>query len=166
MFEYFPVPVSYIHIVVQLKEVVPLHAWVLWLIAGGVLVIAEMTTLTFYLLWLGIGALAAVPAAMFVPGSWALQVAVAVVVAVLLTFFTKPLTRRVREARGFRDAIDELVGKQGFVVEDIPEGRHGIVKVGSEIWSATSEEALPQGTQVIVVNRGNAVIEVEKWRSV
>jgi membrane protein implicated in regulation of membrane protease activity len=141
-------------------------AWVIWLIAGAVLVIAEMATLTFYLLWLGIGALTAVPVALLVPESWALQVIVAAVVAVLLTVFTKPLTGRVREARGFRDAIDELVGKQGYVVEDIGEGRHGIVKVGNEMWSATSDEALPQATQVIVVNRGNTVIHVEKWRSV
>jgi membrane protein implicated in regulation of membrane protease activity len=140
------------------------HAWVIWVIVGTILIIAEMATLTFYLLCLGAGALAGAVAAMVWPDAWAVQVILAAVVALLLTFFSKPLTKRVRAGRGFRDAIDELVGKQGTVMEEIPVGKPGVVKVAGEMWTATAADAIPAGTPVIVVNRGNTVIEVEKWR--
>jgi len=31
-------------------------AWVIWFIIAGILFIAEMLSITFYMLWLGIGA--------------------------------------------------------------------------------------------------------------
>jgi membrane protein implicated in regulation of membrane protease activity len=84
-------------------------------------------------------------------------------VAIALTVFSKPLTKRIRLSRGFKDAIDDLVGKQGLVTEDIADGKLGIVKIGNETWSASSTETLRKGEQVIVVHRGNAVVQVEKW---
>ncbi|MDF2837437.1 MAG: hypothetical protein K0Q63_3077, partial [Paenibacillus sp.] len=49
------------------------------------------------------------------------------------------------------------------VVEDIRPDTPGIVKVGSETWSATSEESIGKGETVIVVSRGSAFLQVNKW---
>jgi len=136
--------------------------WAIWLIVAGLLLILEMLTLTFYLLWIGIGALAAALVAYLAPESFPLQAAVGCVVALALTFLTKRLVSRLRSSRGFRDAIDDLVGKQGVVVEDVGPGKPGIVKVGTDLWSATASETLHQGEHVVVVQRGNAVLEVRK----
>ncbi|PYI54226.1 NfeD family protein [Paenibacillus flagellatus] len=140
-----------------------MELWALWLIAAGVLVVVEMLTLTFYLLWFGLGALAAAIVAWLMPDAFALQALVGCAVVALLTVFTKPITRRFRPSRGYRDAVDDLVGKQGIVVEEVADGKPGIVKVGSETWSATSNERLVKGEAVIVVRRGSAVLEVQKW---
>ncbi|MBO9608086.1 MAG: NfeD family protein [Paenibacillaceae bacterium] len=137
-----------------------MQLWVIWLIVAGVLLVAEMLTLTFYLLWLGVGALVAAIVALIVPDAFAVQVIVGCAVAVVLTLLSKPLTRRFRGSRGFRDAIDELVGKHGVVVEAIGPDRMGIVKVGSETWSAKSPEPLASGANVIVVSRSSTVLEV------
>jgi len=59
--------------------------------------------------------------------------------------------------------VDELVGKQGIVLEDIAADVPGIVKVGNETWSAVSHEQLLKGEAVRVVSRGSAVLQVEKW---
>jgi inner membrane protein len=136
--------------------------WLIWLIVAGLLVIAEMLTLTFYLLWLGVGALAAMIADFIVPGAWVTEVVVGCVVALLLTVFTKPLTRKLVKARGFKDAVDVLVGKEGTVIEEISAGQRGIVKVGGELWSAESEESLKKGETVVVVERGSALLQVAK----
>jgi membrane protein implicated in regulation of membrane protease activity len=137
--------------------------WAIWLIVAGVLFIAEMLTLTFYLLWLGVGAVIAAAAALIVPEGIVVQALAGGIAALALTVFTKPLTRRFRESRGYRDAIHELVGKQGIVVEAISPGSPGIVKVGSETWSAISLDTLLRDDQVRVISRGTTVLEVQKW---
>lgn len=141
-----------------------MELWAIWLIAAGILLVIEMMTLTFYLLWIGIGAVVAAAVALFVPDSFVWQVLAGCVVVLVLTVFTKPITRRFRSSRGFTDAVDELIGKQGIVVESIQDGKPGIVKVGSETWSAVSDENLDKGDTVIVVERGSALLQVHKWR--
>lgn len=136
--------------------------WLFWLIVAGLLVIAEMLTLTFYLLWLGVGALVALVVDVLFPGAWVAEVMAGCLAALLLTVFTKPLTRHVVKARGFKDAVDGLVGKEGIVVEEIGAGRTGIVKVGGELWSAESEESLNKGETVVVLARGSALLQVSK----
>jgi membrane protein implicated in regulation of membrane protease activity len=137
--------------------------WAIWLIIAGILLIAEMLTLTFYLLWLGIGALVAAAAAWIVPGSIVLQILAGCMTALALTFFTKTLTQRILMSKGFKDPINEMIGKQGVVVEEIASGKLGIVKVGNETWSASSEEYLPKDEIIIVVARGTTIVEVQKW---
>jgi membrane protein implicated in regulation of membrane protease activity len=137
--------------------------WTIWLIVGGVLFLAEMLTLTFYLLWLGIGAVVAAAVALYIPDGYAVQGLLGGIAALVLTVFTKPLTRRFRVSVGYRDAIHELVGKQGIVMEEIAAGKSGIVKVGNESWSATSIEALQKDDRVRVISRGTTVLEVQKW---
>lgn len=138
--------------------------WAIWLIAAGVLLIAEMLTLTFYLLWLGIGAVVAAVVALLFPGLFVVQALVGGAAALILTVFTKPLTRRIKEARGYRDVIEDLVGKPGLVIEDIVDGKPGIVRIGNETWTATSKDRLLKGDTVRVIARGTTVLEVEKWR--
>ncbi|QMV43350.1 NfeD family protein [Cohnella cholangitidis] len=137
--------------------------WAIWIIVAGVLLIAEMLTLTFYLLWIGMGAVVAAAVALIVPEGIVIQALSGATAALLLTVFTKRLTRRFRESRGYRDAIQELVGKQGIVVEPISPGSPGIVKVGNESWSATSLDFLRKDDQVRVISRGTTVLEVQKW---
>ncbi|BBI31998.1 NfeD family protein [Cohnella abietis] len=137
--------------------------WAIWLIIGGILLIAEMLTFTFYLLWLSIGAVIAALIALLVPDWFALQALSGGAAALVLTVFTKPLTRRFRESRGYRDAIQEMVGKQGVVVESISPGSPGIVKVGNELWSATSMDTLSKDDSIRVISRGTTVLEVQEW---
>lgn len=136
--------------------------WTLWLIVAGVLLLAEMFTLTFYLLWLSLGALAAFVVALLAPEAFVFQVSAGILTALGLTIFSKPLTRRIRSTPGYKDVIDELVGREGIVVEDITPGRNGIVRVGNETWSATSPTPIAAGEPVIVLKRSTTLLEVKK----
>ncbi|MEX2460698.1 MAG: NfeD family protein [Paenibacillaceae bacterium] len=140
--------------------------WTIWLVIGILLIIAEMTTLTFYLLWLAIGAFAATLVALVTPDAIVLQVLVGVIVALILTFYTKRLTRGMRKSKGFTDVIYQLVGQEGHVISDIPEEGLGIVKVGNETWSAQSETPLRKGTPVIVIQSSSTVLQVQKREDV
>ncbi|WP_438434533.1 NfeD family protein [Gorillibacterium sp. sgz500922] len=140
--------------------------WIIWLVIAAILLVAEVFTLTFYLLWLGIGALVGGLISLVLPDAYLLQVVVGGLTALALTAFTKPLTKKLRASRGFRDAIDDLIGKQGVVLEGPGENGLGIVRIGNETWSARSEGPLVPGDPVIVVHRGSTVVEVQKWEGV
>ncbi|WP_223068018.1 NfeD family protein [Paenibacillus caui] len=143
-----------------------MHAWIIWLIVAGILLVLEMFTLTFYLLWFSIGAGAALLVSLIAPGNILLQVLTGCIVALLLTVFTKPLSRKMRAARGYRDAGTELIGRQGIVIEPIEPGQYGIVKLGGDTWSATSSVYLGKDERVRVINRSSTRIEVEKWEEI
>ena len=136
--------------------------WMVWLIAAGVLFVAEMITLTFYLLWLSVGALSAGLVAFIFPEAIVFQVVFGSLVALGLTLFSKPLVAKFRSSRGFKDIGTDIVGRQGVVVEPIEPGRFGQVKVGGDTWSASSTESLGKDEVVRVVKRGTTIIEVER----
>jgi inner membrane protein len=143
-----------------------MEMWAIWLIIGVLLIIAEMATLTFYLLWLGIGALFAALAAWLFPDAIGVQVLIGIVVAMGLTIYTRPLTRRMRQSKGFTDVIYQLVGQEGIVIEAIPIDGLGIVRVGNEKWSAAADEPLVAGTSIIVVQSRNTTLQVQKRKDV
>ncbi len=139
-----------------IRKVVGSPMVVFWLIAAGVLFVVEMMTLTFYLLWLSIGALAAGLMSLIVPEAILFQVVLGSLVALGLTIFSKPLVSKFRSSRGFKDTGTEIVGRQGSVSD-------GQVKVGGDTWSASSDQSLGKDEVVRVVKRGTTIIEVERW---
>ncbi|MFC3748143.1 NfeD family protein [Paenibacillus sp. GCM10012306] len=136
--------------------------WAVWFIVAGLLLVVEMMTLTFYLLWLSIGAAVAGLVSLIVPDAILFQVVLGSLVAVGLTLFSKPLVARFRSSRGFKDAGTDIVGRQGIVVEPIEPGRYGQVKVGGDTWSATSSQVLDKDEVVRIIGRSSTIIEVER----
>lgn len=143
-----------------------MHAWLIWLIAAGVLLILEMFTLTFYLLWISIGAFIALLVSLIAPDAILLQVLFGCAAALVLTVFTRPLSRRLRSVKGFRDTGTELIGRMGIVVEPIEPGQYGIVKLGGDMWSATSTVSLAKDEKVRVISRSSTRVEVQKWEEI
>lgn len=133
-----------------------------WFIAGFILIIAEIFTLTFILLWLGIGAIISGIVAILVP-SLAVQLLVFSLASLLLLIFTRPLTRRWRKGTpNVKSGVYALIGKEGITVEEIQDGGSGTVKVGGEIWRATSEEKLiPKGAAIEVVDVEGVTLKVK-----
>ncbi len=142
-----------------------LTAAVIWIVVGIVLVIAEVLTFTFYLLWLGIGALVAGLVAWIAPEQFYVQFGVGALVTLILTYYTRSFSRKVDQSPGFIDKVEDLIGSKGVVVETIePEGL-GVVRVGTETWSAKADELIEQDDTIVVTARGTSILTVEKWRS-
>jgi membrane protein implicated in regulation of membrane protease activity len=149
----------------NMEEVKEVTAAVIWIIVGIVLVIAEVLTFTFYMLWLGIGALAAGLTAWFLPEQFLLQFAVGAAVALALTFYTRSFARKIKQTEGFHDKIEELIGSKGVVLEPITVEGLGIVRVGNETWSAKADEEIAKDETIVVTSRSTSILTVEKWRS-
>ena len=123
-----------------------------------------MLTLTFYLLWLGVGALFGAVAALAAPESPFVQVIAASIVSLLLILGSKRISQHFRMGKGYKDAVDALVGKTAVVVQDITSQSNGIVKIGGDVWSATADEYINQGEKVKVVERRSTVLYVRRER--
>jgi membrane protein implicated in regulation of membrane protease activity len=135
--------------------------WWLWFVAGVLLIVGEMFTVSFYLLWLGIAAMVAAVLAYFFPEEYWLPPLAASITGVLLIVFTKPLTARARQAKGFQDPAQYMVNRIGEIVEPVTPTRLGIVKVGNDTWSASAQESLSPGQQVLVISQSSTVLQVQ-----
>jgi membrane protein implicated in regulation of membrane protease activity len=132
--------------------------WLLWLIAAGVLAVAEISTLTLVLLMVAGGAAAgAITAA--AGGPVLAQVIVAVVATVALLGVVRPTAQRHLMPSGpARTGSDALIGMQAVVLSEV--GRDGgRVRLNGAEWSARSYDPrtrLAAGSVVRVVEISGA----------
>jgi len=151
--------------------------WIVWLVVGVALIIAEVFTLSFFLLWFGIGALAAALAAML-GAPFILQFAVFALVSVALTAMSRTIFAKYLE-HGDENAVkmgmDALPGQIGTVTGASKGALHeGAVKVYGSTWTAypiDGETTLEEGEKVEVVSiKGSSIYvrrvtnELPEWR--
>ncbi|MFF8278325.1 NfeD family protein [Streptomyces lateritius] len=134
----------------------------IWLIAAGVLAVAEILTLTAALGMLGAAALAtAGSAALGLP--LPLQFLVFTVLAAISLFFVRPVAaRHLLKPEAERFGVDALVGRPAYVVSEVT-GLGGRVRIGGEEWTARAYDetlVIPRGTTVDVmeINGATAVV--------
>ncbi|WP_203566987.1 NfeD family protein [Aestuariimicrobium ganziense] len=98
--------------------------------------VAEMLTLDLTLLMLAAGALAGAGTAAVFPDAWLAQVLVALAVAGLSLFLLRPtLLAKVRNAPGYRNSVNKLVGSTATATAEISV-TGGEVKVDGQLWTA------------------------------
>ena len=131
-----------------------MSAWVWWIVAAGVLAVAEVLTGgTLVLLMLAGGAAAGgLTAALGAPP--ALSVGVFALVSVALLGLVRPIARRhMRVNREARTNVAALVGAEALVLESV-DGQDGRIKLAGEIWSARAydgQSVFEPGTRVQVL---------------
>lgn len=132
----------------------------LWMIAGLVLLILELFTTTFFLMWIAAAALLTALVSLFVPLAW-LQWVIFAVVSVLLVIITRPLARRLHNRSTVPSNVDALVGQEAVVLETINDAANsGRVRVRSDEWRARGAEIIPQGEVAIVTGIEGATLLV------
>ena len=138
---------------------------VIWLVAGVALAVAELFTLDFVLIMLGVGAFgAAISAAFGTPVP--VQVLVFAAVSALGLVLVRPAMKN-RLHRGAQPAtmgIDAFVGAEATVIEEVTL-RGGQVKIGGELWSARpvdSSQVYAVGALVRVVETRGATALVRQ----
>ena len=155
------------------------YAWILWTVLGVVLIVAEVFTSGFVMLWFGIGALAAAFAGIVGIESLPLQFLIFAVVSVALTAASRTIFinyfSREKAGTELKTGVDALPGKVGTVVSSSKGALHeGAVKVYGSTWTAypaEGEEPLEAGDRVTVERVQGASIFVRRvghgadWRA-
>ncbi len=127
-----------------------MHPGIIWLVAGLALLILELFTTTFFLMWIGAAALVTALAALWVHATWAQWLIFAVVSTVLL-LATRGLARSIHGRVTVPSNVDQIVGQIGVVLEAVdPDENTGRIRIGSDEWRARSEARIPQGVRARV----------------
>ena len=137
---------------------------------GVILIIAEVFTPGFVLLWFGVGALAAAFAGLVGVSSLALQFLIFAVVSVSLTAASRTIFvnyfSREKTGSDLKTGVDALPGKVGTVVTSSKGAlNEGAVKVYGSTWTAypaEGEEPLEAGDRVAVERVQGASIYVRR----
>lgn len=152
-------------------------SWIFWIVLGVILIIAEIFTLGFVLLWFGLGALAAAFVSFLGFGFIWQFVAFALVSIVLTsmsrTIFTKYFSHN--EETALKTGVDSLPGKVGTVTNSSKGSlNEAAVKVFGSTWTAfpiEDEIPLVEGEKVEVVRvQGSSIYvrrmerELPEWR--
>jgi membrane protein implicated in regulation of membrane protease activity len=153
--------------------------WILWCILGAILIVAEVFTSGFVLLWFGIGALAAALAGIVGVSNLGIQFLIFALVSVGLTAASRTIFvnyfSREKTGDSLRTGADSLPGKIGTVVSSSRGAmQEGAVKVFGSTWTAypsEGESALEAGERVRVESIEGSSIYVRRidegadWRA-
>ncbi|MBS1786861.1 MAG: NfeD family protein [Acidobacteria bacterium] len=142
------------------------YAWVVWLVLAAIFIAVEVMTPGFFLLWFGIGALAAALLSLFGVSSLAAQIIVFLVVSVALLVASRTIFEKFlpisSDARGLKTNVETMIGQVGTVVESSRGAlNEAAVKVYGSTWTAfpiSGEKPLTEGETVAVERiEGNTI---------
>ena len=146
------------------------YLWIFWTVLGAILIIAEIFTTGFVLLWFGIGALAAALAAFIGVSSITAQFLIFAIVSIGLTAASRTIFvnyfSREKSGGDLKSGVEALPGQIGTVVSSSRGALHeGAVKVYGSTWTAfpiEGEEPLEAGDRVVVERVQGASIYVRR----
>ena len=144
----------------------PINFWALGLMLLGVVLFLLSLRKIRSLIYLGLSIAAVIIGSIFLfdqPG-WqpAVNPILAVIVSVFVAGFTWIVANKALEAESMRPAhdLEALVGAVGEAKTSIQD--EGSVQVAGELWSAKSQQSIPEGTHIRVTGRDGFRLVVEK----
>lgn len=142
------------------------YAWIVWLILAAIFIGIEVLTPGFFLLWFGIGALAAMILSLLGISSLAAQIITFLIVSVALLIASRTIFERFlplsSSARSLKTNVETMIGQVGTVVEPSRGALHeAAVKVYGSTWTAfpiEGEKPLTEGETVAIERiEGNSI---------
>lgn len=134
------------------------YAWIVWIIIAALFIGAEVLTPGFFLLWFGVGALAAALLALIGISSVAAQTLTFLIVSIVLLIASRTIFERFlmrpSSSTDLKTGVDKMVGLVGTVVEPSQGAQHeAAVKVYGSVWTAfpvEGEKPLAEGESVAI----------------
>ena len=128
-------------------------AWVIWMIAAGVLAVGEMFSLSFFLGPIALAAALAAGAALIGAGV-GVQIIVFTIASAASMVVLRPVARRhLHTPAQIRTGTAALIGEQAVVIDRV-DCHGGTVKLKGEVWTARTydeDEVLEPGVRVHVL---------------
>jgi membrane protein implicated in regulation of membrane protease activity len=129
-----------------------------WAVAGVICLIGESLTMTFVVVYFGIGAFAASASALLGAPVWGQMVVFAVVATALMLATRRVIVEFVEHRQpSITATTNPLIGKRGIVTIDVSnDASSGQIRIGTEFWTARSID----DDGVIAVGETVDVVEV------
>ena len=133
--------------------------WV-WLAAALIFLILELTNASLFFICFVAGAVVAAFYSVFDGSAHYIQLGIFLVVTLGLLPLTRKLAKKITKESPQKSNADALVGKIGLVTKTIDPDLGGQIRVEGEIWIATSEQAIAEGTKVKITALSGAKLHV------
>lgn len=125
---------------------------VFWLAAAVIFVIIEGLTMGLTTIWFAGGAVVALIAALLGAGL-AIQIVLFFVISIILLFSTRKLFVKKLHTGQEKTNVEALIGREAVVTSVIKPLETGIIRLGSQDWTAVCKEegaVIVEGTKVKV----------------
>lgn len=132
-----------------------------WLIGGIVLIAAEILSGDFFLLMVGVGALAGAGTE-WIFGNTLVSAAVFALVSIGLVTFARPWLKQRMHGELVHTNADALIGRKAVAVSAV-DAQGGQVRLAGDVWTARafdSKQAIAPGDTVTVVEIAGATAVV------
>lgn len=145
-----------------------MEIWIIWIIIAGVLLIVELLTQMMWSLFLAIGAVFAMVAALL-GFDLGLQLCVLVVASLVAFPLLGPILKKrgyLRMAQRSRDTktgMDALLGRKAVITHEIKPGELGRGRIDGDNWQVRApgvKTLIPRGTEVVVTGYDSIILDV------
>ena len=133
-----------------------------WIILAIIFLIGELLTGGFYLLSIGIGAIAAA-VLNYLQFSITAQIIVFILITLVFILISRPLYKKLnKNTVDKKSNTERLIGLKAKVTEDIDPHKIGTIKVNGEVWKAISNEEISEGEEVEIIGIEGVKLRVKK----
>ena len=138
----------------------------IWFVIGLILIILEFLIPGLITIFFGIGAWIVSVICLFLDISLNLQLSIFLISSVLLLvslrkWFKTLFTRKPGTGRAEDEVADEFIGRKAVVTEKITPNRKGRVEFRGSYWTAESDETIPEGASVEILDKDNITLIVK-----
>lgn len=138
-----------------------MQIWMYWLIAMLVLSFIEIITINLVTIWFVVSAGLALITSLFVD-SFYVQFLVFGIAGLVLMVLTRPMLNKLLKKDKEKTNLDRVIGMNGVCTEEIKRNVVGEVKVDGKRWSATSQEKINVGDEVLITDISGVKLIVKK----
>jgi membrane protein implicated in regulation of membrane protease activity len=132
--------------------------WI-WAAIGLVLIITELVVPTFFIIFLGIGALVvAVTTFLGLSNGLNTQLLIFALSSILLMLL---LRGRLKKRISAKEMEPEYMGKLATVTETIMPGREGKVSYRGSVWTAVADSEIQKDSTVTIIGREGICLKVK-----
>lgn len=139
--------------------------WLFWVIVCVICLILEISSGTFFIMCLAIGAFFSIISS-FIPFPFWAQVIVFALFSVVSVYWFRPFAMKYlhRDGDTRLSNVDAIAGREGTVTDEIKAGGSGYVKIDGDEWKAITADGTPvaKGARVRVVSMDSIIVTVEK----
>ena len=131
-----------------------------WLTVVIILAIIEITTVSLVSIWFVFSGILAMITSVFTDNITT-QLAIFVIFGLIFMLLTKKIAKRIIPNK-IKTNIDRIIGMEGIVTEKITKNQSGEVKVDGKRWAAISNQELPVGSIVKILEINSTKLTVER----
>ena len=135
--------------------------WLVWFLAGIVVILAELAVPGFIIIFFGLGCWGAAVVAFFFPSSYSAQVTAFLIVSVASLITLRKVAMQIFVGRSESIGTDDLgnipIGSRITLDHDLEAGRVGRVSFRGTMWDAVSEDRILAGSdaEITGVDKAN-----------